>query len=307
MELIIRPRLWCVASAGVRSKKTIKLTSWFPVRLASDASSILVTPPVMAESSIRNLRPSDPRYDPLPFETDPISRSSTPASPQAGPAAFPMEELPSGAARPRFQGHALRDDGSFRNSFASSNYNAQSVNSSVYALNPEGAGPSSDFLAGYRDDPNAEFQDQHVAHEPGSDYLEEKRQTYASPRQTKKKRWVLILGVIALVVVVAVAVLVPLYFFVFKSKDKSSSGDTSSSDPASPSASGSNGGVRTVVTGGDGSTVTKDDGTTFTYKNSFGGTWYWDPEDPFNNRARAQSWTPALNETFKYGIDIIRG
>jgi len=50
-----------------------------------------------------------------------------------------------------------------------------------------------------------------------------------------------------------------------------------------------------------------EDGTTFTYKNPFGGTWYWDPNDPFNNTAQAQSWTPALNEPFNYGIDHIRG
>jgi hypothetical protein len=50
-----------------------------------------------------------------------------------------------------------------------------------------------------------------------------------------------------------------------------------------------------------------DDGTTFIYINNFGGYWYWDPADPFNNGARAQSWTPALNESFDYGIDRIRG
>jgi len=49
------------------------------------------------------------------------------------------------------------------------------------------------------------------------------------------------------------------------------------------------------------------DGTTFTYKNSFEGYWYWDETDPLNNGARPQSWTPALNETFRYGIDKIRG
>lgn len=256
----------------------------------------------MSESSIRNLHPSDPRYDPLPFESDPVSRSSTP---QVGSVSYPMEELPPGASRPRFQGQALRDS-SFRDSYASSNYNAQSVNSSVYALNPAAASPSTDHLAGYRDDPDAEYQDQHVARDSDVGYLEEKRQTYASPRTRQKKKWGIILGIIALLVVVAAAVLIPLYFLVFKNKNSSSSDDTSS-DPANPSSTGSSGGVRTVVTGGDGSTVTTDNGTTFKYQNSFGGYWYYDPEDPFNNGARPQSWSPALNETFKYGSDIIRG
>ena len=50
-----------------------------------------------------------------------------------------------------------------------------------------------------------------------------------------------------------------------------------------------------------------EDGTTFTYKNPHGGYWYWDEKDPFNNGARPQSWSPALNETFRYGADLIRG
>jgi glucan 1,3-beta-glucosidase len=50
-----------------------------------------------------------------------------------------------------------------------------------------------------------------------------------------------------------------------------------------------------------------EDGSTFVYRNSFGGYWYYDENDPFNDGARAQSWSPALNETFRYGIDPIRG
>ncbi|EDR10975.1 glycoside hydrolase family 5 protein, partial [Laccaria bicolor S238N-H82] len=50
-----------------------------------------------------------------------------------------------------------------------------------------------------------------------------------------------------------------------------------------------------------------DDGSTFIYRNSFGGTWYFDENDPYNNAAQAQSWNPALNATFRYGTDKIRG
>ncbi|KAI5900255.1 glycoside hydrolase family 5 protein [Schizophyllum commune H4-8] len=48
-------------------------------------------------------------------------------------------------------------------------------------------------------------------------------------------------------------------------------------------------------------------GDKFTYSNKFGGTWYWDDEDPFNNNAQAQTYTPPLNESFKYGEDKIFG
>ena len=50
-----------------------------------------------------------------------------------------------------------------------------------------------------------------------------------------------------------------------------------------------------------------DDGSQFTFNNSYGGTWYYDADDPFNNGARPQEWSPALNETFQYGSDRIRG
>ncbi|TRM62675.1 glycoside hydrolase family 5 protein [Schizophyllum amplum] len=50
-----------------------------------------------------------------------------------------------------------------------------------------------------------------------------------------------------------------------------------------------------------------ENGDKITYTNSFGGTWYWDDTDPFNNNAQAQTYTPPLNETFKYGEDKIYG
>ncbi|EJD38715.1 glycoside hydrolase family 5 protein [Auricularia subglabra TFB-10046 SS5] len=50
-----------------------------------------------------------------------------------------------------------------------------------------------------------------------------------------------------------------------------------------------------------------EDGTTFIYKNKFGGFFIADPNNPFNNGARAQDWSPALNESWDYGKDIIRG
>ena len=223
-----------------------------------------------------------------------------------------MEELPPGASRPRFMGHAGRDDVS-RYSLTSTleGGGPASVNSSVYALNPAIAARSSTHLDAYHDDPNADYADSRAPSEygnvyPASGYLGEKRQAYLAPRDRQKKKWGLIIGGAVLLIVVAAGVIVPLYFFVIKPKNHNNSSDDTAAKPSSTSSSG-NGNVRSAITGGDGSTVTTDDGSTFTYTNSFGGYWYFDPDDPFNNGARAQSWTPALNETFQYGVDTIRG
>ncbi|KAB5588979.1 glucan 1,3-beta-glucosidase D [Ceratobasidium theobromae] len=124
----------------------------------------------------------------------------------------------------------------------------------------------------------------------------------AKPRKKRSFIWIIALAVVAIVVV---AVVVPVYFKVIKKDATSSpSAPTSSAEPT-PTATTP---TSTVVTsGGDGSTVTKDDGSTFTYVNKFGGYWVFDPANPFNNSARAQSWSPALNEPWSYGVDQIRG
>jgi glucan 1,3-beta-glucosidase len=145
----------------------------------------------------------------------------------------------------------------------------------------------------------------------GAGFMDEKRAIYTSPRDKSRRKWIIILGALGLLLLIA-AVIIPVYLFVIKrdgnSKDSSndnkpngnssSPGDTDSSD---------NGAKNRVVTGGDGSEITMEDGTKFTYRNPYGGIWYFDENDPFNNGARAQSFTPALNESFKYGVDQIRG
>jgi len=137
-------------------------------------------------------------------------------------------------------------------------------------------------------------------------YLDEKRATYAAPR-AKSRRTIIILGAIVGIAIIAVAVVVPLYFTVIKnsSSNNNSKSDTVAGSSASPHPSSTP--KVNAVTGGDGSTVTREDGSTFTYTNKFGGYWYDDPNDPFNNGARAQSWSPALNETFNWGSDHVRG
>ncbi|CAL1705012.1 unnamed protein product [Somion occarium] len=183
---------------------------------------------------------SGPSYDPVPLSTDhtddvpynrplsPETRHSAYQSPETQPLE-PHDDLPPGAARPRFLGAALNDDGpNPRSSYASSSNSfpiADDYSSSVYALNADRAPGSRDptfYSLNYRDDPHdGDFNDS----QPGvskmspamqsSPYLSEKRNTYAAPRDRSRH--------------------------------------------------------------------------------------------PFNNGARAQSFTPALNETFRYGIDQIRG
>ncbi|EMD38346.1 glycoside hydrolase family 5 protein [Gelatoporia subvermispora B] len=148
----------------------------------------------------------------------------------------------------------------------------------------------------------------------GTPYLEEKRGAYASPR-ARSKRKAIIFGGIAALAAVIIVVVVAVYFTVVKPHSSSHNDSADGAAKAGSSATGSASsasptGASTqnlAVSGGDGSTITTEDGTTFTYTNPFGGTWYYDPSDPFNNAAQAQSWTPALNETFNYGVDQIRG
>ncbi|KAG1819604.1 uncharacterized protein BJ212DRAFT_1055248 [Suillus subaureus] len=261
-------------------------------------------------------------YDPLPLTQDPPRDSiySDPSSPHASGFDTPPVEMsqfsdtipPSGAAQPRFLGAALYDDpsNSYRDSFASQNTQntfrtaPSAINSSVYALNPEVERSSA-----YRDDPHDPEYNSGSGQDVGFNsprYLAEKRSAYTVPR-VKSKRGLIIAGSILAAVIVLIAVVVPIYFVVIK--PKSSSNNSSAVSPSNPTSTSTSTGQPSsaVVTGGNGSTITMEDGTTFTYSNPFGGTWYWNPDDPFNNNAQAQSWTPPLNQTFSFGTDKIFG
>jgi glucan 1,3-beta-glucosidase len=268
-------------------------------------------------------------YDPLPLGTDdhrspglynqPLpSTDNLHNSPYHTPQQNPIEledvgAIPAGAGQPRFLGASMYNDNGYRSSLASSQYslpNAPSeYNNSVYALNPEGG-----FSGGYRDDPRASYAlGEHgsipmspVSPKEQNRFLQEKHATYAAPRAKSRKKLMVIAGIIGAILLIA-AVAVPVYLFVIKPKQGENGGSGSSGNStAGPHATGTSKPTRTF-TGGDGSTVTMEDGTTFVYKNSLGGYWYDDENDPFNNGARAQSWSPALNETFNYGVDKIRG
>ncbi|KAG2043401.1 glycoside hydrolase superfamily [Suillus americanus] len=102
---------------------------------------------------------------------------------------------------------------------------------------------------------------------------------------------------------VVLAVVLPVYFVVIKphnySTNGASAGESGSRNPTSPP------GI--PMTGGNGSLITKADGTTPTYLNSFGGIWVDNPNDPFNNSAYRNSWTPPLNSSWTWGVDKIYG
>jgi glucan 1,3-beta-glucosidase len=290
---------------------------------------ITVTPPSDAVTSPPDMSSNNPHspnipYDPLPLTQDHPRDSIHRDSPSPGPSGFdtpPVEmthfsdSLPSGAANPRFLGRALYDDPSFnfRDSYASQGtfQTARSAaNSSVYALNPDPITPAeAEFSGAYHDDPRDTENNADSAADSGTQspqYLAEKRAAYAVPR-IKSKRGLIIGGAILAAVIVLVAVVVPVYLTVIKPKSSSNGAvGTSSGSPANPTSTAQPGST-TVVTGGDGSKITTEDGTTFTYSNPFGGTWYWNPKDPFNNDAQAQSWTKPLNQTFKFGTDRIFG
>ncbi|KAF8636641.1 hypothetical protein AX17_003449 [Amanita inopinata Kibby_2008] len=276
-------------------------------------------------------------YDPLPLTNDDQPSNSlynAPPSPEQHPTTFHTPSsnfnqlspddypLPTGAAPPRFLGPALYDVAPRpRDSFASSDHPPSGTagsdyTSSIYALNDtvSPAQLAGNYEGRYRDDPRDGF----LAGEPGampmspvghSRLLEEKRAVYVAPR-AKSRRMVIFLAVLAVLIILIAAVVIPVYFAIIKPKN-TGGGSGSQHGNASPTNSNQGQGPLptqvAIVTGGDGSTVTMEDGSTFTYVNKFGGYWYHDENDPFNNGAKAQSWTAALNETFNYGVEKIRG
>ncbi|KAI0780739.1 glycoside hydrolase [Trametes elegans] len=230
-------------------------------------------------------------------------------SPETQPLDLHPDDLPAGAATPRFMGAANYHDHN-RDSFAS-----QASYPTVVGDEYEGSADALNMQKSrgfYGIDYNdSEYNTNSPEARQNSSYVTEKPVSYQP--KPKSKRKIVIGTLIALAIIVVVAV-VAIYFTVIKPKQNnstsgnasngsSSSGDNSSSDGNGATAPTSH----VAITGGDGSTVTMDDGSTFTYTNKFGGTWYYDPANPTANGARAQSWTPALNETFNFGVDPIRG
>ncbi|EPQ27082.1 uncharacterized protein PFL1_05366 [Pseudozyma flocculosa PF-1] len=136
-------------------------------------------------------------------------------------------------------------------------------------------------------------------------------------QMSRKKRWLIALGAVLALIVLAVVIVVPLSQTVFKSQDGSSSASKDGGDVAGSGGKGSKDGSdaagnkpavdpkELVATWGtDGSTINLDNGKSFTYRNSFGGHW---ASQPLNDTARAQNYTPPLNEEFDYSTNRILG
>ncbi|PSS05560.1 hypothetical protein PHLCEN_2v3730 [Hermanssonia centrifuga] len=164
------------------------------------------------------------------------------------------------------------------------------------------------LLVGGERDPSAGLYDPYTANKEQEAYDAAERAS--RPFYRKPWFWMLAAAVVAAVVV---AVVVPVVLVAHKN---GKSGGSASEDSSSGGGSGSGGGGggagggkggNLATSGGDGSTVTMDDGTTFVYHNSFGGFWVSDPANPFNNSAKANSWTPALDEEWTWGSDHISG
>ena len=273
-------------------------------------------------------------YDPVP---NPQELSDTPHSlyestseqPSPGPGTpapqmsdlNPDEQSVNLVPPPRFlgtiDGEGIRDSvGTF------SSRNPSEGFSSLYALNPESLSArgsprpeSQDFASPYRDDPRSlpddPFDGPSVPlsslSSPQPRFLSEKQAVYPS-KTSKSRRNTIILSALGGLLLLIVAVVLPVYFLAIKHNSNKAASSQQSGTATAPSPSGTKSPTsQNLITGGDGSTVTMEDGTTFTYHNSFGGYWYHDPNNPLANSARAQSWSPALNETFQYGSDRIRG
>ena len=272
-------------------------------------------------------------YDPLP---NPRELSDTPLSlyesavelPSSSPGTpipqmsdiNPDEPTVNLVPPPRFlgtiDGEGIRDSvGSFSSRARSEGF------SSLYALNPESLSArgsprpeSQDFGSPYRDDPRSlpddPFDGPSVPlsnlSSPQPRFLSEKQSVYPS-KTSKSRRNTIILSALGGLLLI-VAVILPVYFLAIKHTSNNAASSHGSGTATAPSPSGTKSPTsQNLITGGDGSTVTMEDGTTFIYSNPFGGYWYDDPKNPFANNARPQSWVPALNETFQFGTDRIRG
>ncbi|KAJ3731574.1 glycoside hydrolase family 5 protein [Lentinula guzmanii] len=151
-----------------------------------------------------------------------------------------------------------------------------------------------------------------VSNKPESDSFEHELQQTKPGSESKRRRPIILalvgLGILAVIVL---AVILPVYFKVIKPKQNQNDSASPASASAGSSSVGSGSGNPTspsgATSGGDGSEIILDDGTTFTYKNSFGGYWVYDPNDPFNNNARPNSWTPPLNTSWDWTTDRIYG
>lgn len=238
------------------------------------------------------------------------SSNSVPYAPISGQHGLPQEDYGFHAPQPQYYDapSAMQSTTSFSPSFQ--------PRDSVHGLNDGARDSQFSAFQAYRDDP----RDMSASHLPmntmGSTrpHLTEKRAMYAAPREQSKKRLTLILVAVIVLLLIAAAIGLPLYFAVIRPKILAASNNnnhsSSNSDDGITNSTTNNdqGKNNNLITwGNDGTLVEMEDGSKFTYSNKFGGYWVFDPANPTNNSARAQSFSPALDEEFKYGVDRIRG
>ncbi|KAI0922151.1 hypothetical protein AcW2_006923 [Taiwanofungus camphoratus] len=120
------------------------------------------------------------------------------------------------------------------------------------------------------------------------------------PSRNRRQHFMLFGAGATIAIVVIVLVIVLPVTLVHKHHRTSSVTGTAlpTSNPESPTG---------ATSGGNGSIISTADNVTFTYINSFGGYWVYDPANPYNNSARAQSWSPALDEEWDYSTNRIQG
>ncbi|KAF7295346.1 Glycoside hydrolase [Mycena indigotica] len=267
-------------------------------------------------------------YAPLPLTHDsdqPNRLYNAPPSPGADNSSFhlPLDNhggpytddialsgMPMGAAQPRFLGRALYDDGgaNMRNSIASSQHTLRSDTASSYTAADSVYNLRGATTQGYSDSGAYHDEPGFFVHGDQPRLRNEKRAAYAKPRSRRKP---ILIGLAVIAVLAIILGVVLAFLLKRKSSDEGSKDSGSKSGDSNTSSDGSSTNnankIAIAVSGSDGSTILADDGSSFVYSNSFGGTWQWDINDPFNNSARAQSWTPALNQPFRFGVDPIRG
>ncbi len=233
--------------------------------------------------------------------------NSVPYAPISGQYGLPQEDYGFHAPQPQYYDapSAMQSTTSFSPSFRPQDSVHDGARDSQFSA-----------LQAYRDDP----RDMSASHLPMNNMgstrppMTEKRAMYTAPREQSKKRLTLIIVAVIVLLLIAAAIGLPLYFAVIRPKLLAASNNNgqsnSNSDDGSSNSTSNNDNVKTnnlITWGNDGTLVEMDDGSKFTYTNKFGGYWVFDPANPTNNSARAQSFSPALDEEFKYGVDRIRG
>jgi glucan 1,3-beta-glucosidase len=134
--------------------------------------------------------------------------------------------------------------------------------------------------------------------------------TEAKKKPSLFRRSFLLPIALLVLIVIILAIVLPVYYTVVK-PNKGKNGSKLGSGPASPKSTGgpgkNPGSPSGATSGGNGSVVVTEDGTSFVYSNPFGGYWVSDPNNPFNNSARPNSWTPPLDTPWTFGKDKIYG